>query len=79
MLAILYQIVLSLIMSALIEIVLRRQQKSTLNKMLENIQIAKKEIWTMPIVETVLVGTKGLIGLIKFIEAHHFGAQVVFF
>ena len=33
----------------------------------------------MPIVETALVGTKGLIGLIKFIEAHHFGAQVVFF
>jgi hypothetical protein len=63
----------------LIEIVLRRRQKNTLNQILENIQTAKKEIWTMPIVETALVGTKGLIGLIKFIEAHHFGAQVVFF
>ena len=44
MLTILYQIVLSLIMSALVEIVLRRRQKNTLNKILENIQTAKKEI-----------------------------------
>jgi hypothetical protein len=44
MLTILYQIVLSLIMSALIEMVLHRRQKNTLNTILENIQTAKKEI-----------------------------------
>lgn len=41
---ILYQIVLSLIMSVVFEIIIRRRQKNTLNKVLESIQAAKKEL-----------------------------------
>lgn len=33
----------------------------------------------MPIVETAFLGTKGLIGLIKFIEVHHSGVKTAVF